>query len=105
MKWLFRKDGSALRWSVRLGLVAVVVLIGFIPYPYETGGPFTLLPVQQTEVHTQVEGEVIKVMIQEGDLVKIGQPIAVMDPRQYERNYAATAEQLGAGERLHRGRA
>ncbi|HYV86486.1 MAG TPA: PqqD family peptide modification chaperone [Patescibacteria group bacterium] len=98
VKWLFRKDGSALRWSVRLGIVAVVVLIGFIPYPYETGGPFTLLPVQQTEVHTQVEGEVIKVMIHEGDLVKIGQPIAVMDPREYERNYAATAEQLAAAQ-------
>lgn len=98
VKWLFRKDGGALRWSVRLGIVAALVLIGFIPYPYETGGPFTLLPVQQTEVHTQVEGEVVKVMIQEGDLVKVGQPIAVVDPREYERNYAATAEQLAAAQ-------
>jgi multidrug efflux pump subunit AcrA (membrane-fusion protein) len=98
LKWLFRKDGGALRWSVRLALVAVVVLIGFIPYPYETGGPFTLLPVQQTEVHTQVEGEVLKVMIHEGDLVKIGQPIAMIDPREYQRNYEATSEQLAAAQ-------
>jgi multidrug efflux pump subunit AcrA (membrane-fusion protein) len=98
VKWLFRKDGGALRWSVRLGILAALVLIGFIPYPYETGGPFTLLPVQQTEVHTQVEGEVVKVMIMEGDLVKIGQPIAMIDPREYERNYAATAEQLAAAQ-------
>jgi multidrug efflux pump subunit AcrA (membrane-fusion protein) len=98
VKWLFRKDGGALRWSVRLGIVAVFVLIGFIPYPYETGGPFTLLPVQQTEIHTQVEGEIIKVMIHEGDLVKAGQPIAMVDPREYERNYEATGEQLAAAQ-------
>ena len=98
VKWLFRKDGGALRWSVRLGIVAALVLIGFIPYPYETGGPFTLLPVQQTEVHTQVEGEVIKVMIREGDLVKVGQPIAMIDPREYQRNYEATSEQLAAAQ-------
>lgn len=87
-----------LKWAIRLGVVGIVVLLGFIPYPYETGGPFLLLPVRQTEVHTQVQGEVVRVLVSEGDLVVEGQPLALVDRREYERNYGATTEQLAAAQ-------
>jgi putative peptide zinc metalloprotease protein len=95
---LFRRGGPAFRWSVRLGVVGLLVLVGLIPYPYETGGPFLLLPVRETEVHTQIEGQIVRVLVQEGELVTEGQPLATIDPREYVRNRSATAEQLAAAD-------
>jgi putative peptide zinc metalloprotease protein len=98
VRWLFSHDGGSLRWSVRLAIVAGIVLIGFIPYPYETGGPFTLLPIAQSEIHTQMEGQIVEVRVVEGDLVSEGQLLAVVDQREIRRNYAASLEQLAASE-------
>jgi putative peptide zinc metalloprotease protein len=95
----FVRPGRELRrWAIRLGIVALVVAIGFVPYPYDTGGPFMLLPVSQTEVHTQVEGQIVQVLVGEGDVVAEGQPLAIVDSREYERNLAATTEQLAAAQ-------
>lgn len=98
VRWLFKRDGGSLRWSVRLAIVLVIVLIGLIPYPYETGGPFTLLPIARTEVHTQIEGQVVEVRVIEGDLVFKGAILAVIDQREIRRNFNASLEQFAAAE-------
>ena len=41
----------------------IIFIIMLIPYPYESGGSFKFLPVQVNEVHTQVSGEIKKVLL------------------------------------------
>src|SRR5262249_13593412 len=47
--------------AVGLGIVA------FLPYPYEAGGDFLVLPSTRVEVRARVDGEVLELLIKEGD--------------------------------------
>ena len=83
----FTKNGEGsmkkrYRWFVYAGIVVLM----FIPYPYETGGAFTLLPIKHVEVHTQVAGVIKEVKVKEGDWVEEGQVIAVLDTREHQKN-------------------
>ncbi len=75
-------------------------LLLFTPYPYETGGPFTILPGAQSEVHCEIDGgRIAEVFVHEGDFVKAGQPLGRIDQREYEKNLAftqASLEETGA---------
>ena len=70
---------SPWRW-VRRGVVvaALIALIygAFQPYTYETGGDFVILPDQRSKVSARVEGEIVEVYVDEGDIVEAGQPLA-----------------------------
>lgn len=95
VRWLIARNAGMTRWLWRLGIVVVVVLILLIPYPYETGGPFTIVPDQRGEVHAEIDGgRIVKVTVREGEAVKAGQELGQIDPREYERNVAATQAQL-----------
>jgi multidrug resistance efflux pump len=78
-------------WVLGTGLL---VGVGFIPYPYHTGGPFRLLPAQRLDVRSELEGLVEEVRVSEGDWVEKGQPIASLVKRTHERNVKATQAQL-----------
>jgi multidrug resistance efflux pump len=45
----------------------------FFPYQYEVGGKVQILPARQLEVHVGTTSEVIKVNVNEGDYVTMGQ--------------------------------
>ncbi len=94
--WLLASQaGSAKRWLVRLGWVALIVVILLIPYPYETGGPFTVLPAAEMQVHCEIDGgRIDKVLVREGQRVTAGQPLAIIDRREYEKNVTVTQAQL-----------
>ena len=81
-------------WAIIVTITGGIVAAGFIPYPYETGGPFFLLPVARTEVRSSIEGLVEKVLVREGQWVETGQLIARLSPRVQERNLKATEGQL-----------
>ncbi len=99
IRWLLSTDGGMKRWAWRIGIALVVVLLLLIPYPYETGGAFTLLPGLRTEVHCEVDGgRVVKVFVREGDSVKAGQPLGAIDPREFENNVRVTQAQLEAND-------
>lgn len=70
------------RWYI---YVAIIIFL-FLPYPYSTGGAFTLFPMHNAEVHTQVEGEVREVMVKEGEMVEKGQMIMLLDTRPYQKD-------------------
>ena len=83
----------------RAGIVLIIVLVLLIPYPYETGGPFTIVADQRGEVHCEVDGgRIIQVYVREGQAVTAGQPLGQIDPREYERNVQATQAQLEESE-------
>jgi multidrug resistance efflux pump len=67
----------------------------FIPYPYQTGGTVAILPNVRTEVHCEIDGgRIDRVFVREGDDVQPGQPLARIDPSEYETNFQATRAQL-----------
>jgi multidrug efflux pump subunit AcrA (membrane-fusion protein) len=101
VRWLLTKDtpegkdARARRWIVRLGLIALVVIVLLLPYPYETGGAFNILADRRSDVPVEIDGgRVVKVFVREGEMVKASQPLGQIDPRQYERNVELTQAQL-----------
>ncbi|MDO8861543.1 HlyD family efflux transporter periplasmic adaptor subunit [Haliea sp. E1-2-M8] len=53
-----------------------LILIGLLPWPYEPGGEFVILPAERVDVRALIPGEVRQILIKEGDLVEPGQVIA-----------------------------
>ena len=99
VQWIMKNDNNSgktgfLRKYRKWLLLTAIALLMFIPYPYEPGGPFKFLSVKQVEVHTQVSGEIKEVFVKEGDWIERGAIIAVLDPREHQRNYDATRANL-----------
>ena len=77
-----------------LVLLAGLVFAAFLPYPYEPGGNFTILPTARVEVHSRTDGEVLEVSVREGDWVDAGQVLAVLSAWDEERDLAVTEAEL-----------
>jgi multidrug resistance efflux pump len=98
VQWLVARRAGARRWLARGGIVLAILLVGLIPYPYETGGPFTLLPTSKMEIHTEIEGQIDSVSVREGQWVTAGQVLAVLSKREYEARLKATRAEMVAAE-------
>ncbi len=92
------ESGTLRRRLVRLAWLLVACGILLLPYPYETGGAFRVLPLKQTQIHAEVEGKITEVFVKENDWVRPGQPLATIESREYEKDLKATQEQLAAAE-------
>lgn len=78
---------SRLVWlSCLLGLAFVC----FLPYPYEVGGNFRIVPESQYGVRAQVEGEIEKIFVQEGQMVAKGDPLAKIQERFFRMRVEAS---------------
>lgn len=78
---------------------AVVVALAVIPYPLYITQPCTVRPLSRAEVRAQVDGIIAQVMVDEGDDVEVGAPLARLDDRDlvYELEQAtADVERLRA---------
>ncbi|MGF1640821.1 MAG: HlyD family secretion protein, partial [Rhodospirillales bacterium] len=78
-------------WLVVLAGLAVAA---FLPYRYETGGSFTILPTSRVEVHSRIDGEVLEIFVREGDWVEEGQVLAALSTWKEERDLAVTEAKL-----------
>lgn len=65
-----------LRRGLAVAALAALVYAAFLPYSYETGGDFVILPDQRSKVSARIEGELVEIYIEEGDIVQAGQPLA-----------------------------
>ncbi len=97
-----RRRRVAARWLLRIVVIGGLIALGFIPYPYRTGGPFRLLPAQRLDVRSELEGLVETIFVTEGEWVEAGQPIASLVKRTAERNLRATEAQLQEKEAMLR---
>ncbi|MBW2602891.1 MAG: HlyD family efflux transporter periplasmic adaptor subunit [Deltaproteobacteria bacterium] len=87
------------RWLIWIGVLGATILILLIPYPFEAGGEFRLLPQDQIGIRAQVPGEIESVLVKEGQWIKKGQPVAVLvgrDQRKKVDELEATLRDLRA---------
>jgi putative peptide zinc metalloprotease protein len=87
-----KKKARLIFWTVS------IIVISLFPYPYEAGGPFRILPFQKIELHTQVSGEIKKILVKENDLVKKGEVQALIDVREHQKNLDSTQADLEKAE-------
>jgi multidrug efflux pump subunit AcrA (membrane-fusion protein) len=97
--WSVVKNSKTRRRIVRVSILVVVIVALLLPYPYETGGPFIVIPAQHSETHGEVEGgRITRVFVKEGDRVTAGQRLGQIDRRPYERNLRVTQATLAEAE-------
>jgi putative peptide zinc metalloprotease protein len=65
-----------LRTGVKIAMLAAFIIILFLPYPFEAGGDFKLLPNNQLSIRAVVPGEIEFVYFKEGERVTKGQVLA-----------------------------
>jgi multidrug resistance efflux pump len=89
-----RARSRVLPKTIWLSIFAGLAVVAFLPYPYEPGGTFTILPTARVEVHSRTDGEVLDISVREGDWVEKGQVLAVLSAWDEERDLAVTAADL-----------
>lgn len=73
-----------MRFLVKTGLLIAFAVVLFLPYPFEAGGDFKILPARQLGVRAEVAGTIQDVFVTENQTVSKGQPIAKLNERLYQ---------------------
>jgi multidrug resistance efflux pump len=73
-----------MRFLVKTGLLIAVAVMLFLPYPFEAGGDFKVLPAGQLGVRAEVAATIKDILVAENQVVNKGQPIAKLDERLYQ---------------------
>lgn len=88
LSWILANQSGApktVRRLVEIVLLVGIALIMLVPYPFTVGGEFRLLPVHQLGIRAQVSGEIKSVLVEEGQWVKKGQPVALLLGREEQK--------------------
>ncbi len=81
-KMLTNEGGTfRVRLLVKLTLLLVGAVVLFLPYPFEAGGDFEVLPAHQMGIRAEVAGILKEVLVEENQTVVKGQEVAVLDDR------------------------
>ena len=75
-------------------LLALLLAFGFVPYPYEAGGNFTILPHDASQMNARVAGELTEVLVNEGDWVSPGQILGILSDWDQQANLSVSKAQL-----------
>jgi multidrug resistance efflux pump len=59
-------------------VLAVLEAFAFVPYPYAAGGDFKILPHDASQINARVQGELVEVLVNEGDAVTAGQLLGTL---------------------------
>jgi multidrug resistance efflux pump len=59
-------------------ILAVLEAFAFVPYPYAAGGDFKILPHDASQINARVQGELVEVLVNEGDAVTAGQLLGTL---------------------------
>ncbi len=74
------------RRLVGVGVLVLIVVLGFIPYTKEVSGELRVRPIDQHEVRSEVDSQVEQVAVNEGDMVEKGQLLVQLTKRFIERD-------------------
>ena len=82
-------------WGV---ILVVLLVLAFQPYKYDAGGQVEILPVSRAQAIARTDGEIIEVLVAEGDQVTRGQVLAQLSSWDQERQLAVTRNDLVSAE-------
>lgn len=83
------------RAKVVWGVIAAGLLaVAFLPYNYETGGQVEILPLARGQAVARSDGEILEIMVNEGDIVTRGQIVAQLSSWNQAREVSVTAAML-----------
>ncbi|MBB1073356.1 HlyD family efflux transporter periplasmic adaptor subunit [Rhodoferax sp. 4810] len=92
-----RSKYHLLRNSVVRGVwIAAIIGMGFIPYPYEIGGEFTLFPIAKMQMTAQADGQIETVLFNGGEWLERGTLIAQLAQHRQTKDVAVTRAALTA---------
>ncbi|MEO4046065.1 efflux RND transporter periplasmic adaptor subunit [Pseudomonas sp. CAU 1711] len=78
------KQGNKLAgYTWRVFALSLLICL-FLPYPYEPGGAFVILPTEQQQVASDIGGIVTEVLVDGGERVEAGQVLARLATGDYE---------------------
>ena len=84
-----KSDKKKRRWKKFL-VALVLLVIAFLPYPYETGGSFSILPVEQEWINAETEGIIKKVLHNGNQYLEAGTLIAKLSSVDQEQAVQTT---------------
>lgn len=82
------------RWGIRLVILLVLLVIGFLPYPHECSGECRVVPIEQRAVRAQINDELLAVFVSEGDSVEPRQLLASLSARNANHEFAIAVAAL-----------
>jgi multidrug resistance efflux pump len=83
------------RGRVVWALIGVAFLcVAFLPYQYEATGTFQIMPTARSTATARTEGEVVKVLVREGDWVEADQVVAQLSSWDQQRDVDVTRAEL-----------
>ncbi len=86
VRWLMEPRARARRWVAGGLATTLTIATLLLPCPYHAGGRVILRPARRMEVRTELDGMIERVLVQEGQWVKEGDPVARLVRRTYERD-------------------
>jgi hypothetical protein len=91
-----RRERMHLRLTrIQQAIVAGVAFVLFIPpLPFKVPGDFLLEPGKRASLRSKVDGKVSQVLVREGDSVKTGEVLAVLENPEVEANSAVLLQEL-----------
>jgi multidrug resistance efflux pump len=89
-----------MRLLVKTGLLIAVAVVLLLPYPFEAGGDFKVLPTKQLGVRAEVAGTIKDVFVAENQVVRIGQPLAKLDERLYQNRIEVLQASIAEAEAM-----
>jgi putative peptide zinc metalloprotease protein len=81
-----------------LGALVILIIIFLIPYPFEAGGNFKILPINQLSIRAVVSGQIETVQVQEGQWVEKGQVLALLLDKDQKARMDSAKESLAAAQ-------
>jgi putative peptide zinc metalloprotease protein len=86
---------------VKWGLLALFIVIMLLPYPFEPGGDFKLIPIKQLAIRAEVPGQIYSVLVKENQWVNEGQQLVILSDKDQQTSvkeakaaYEAAVEKL-----------
>jgi len=93
-----RSKSSRRRRRRRYGVLAFAGALAagvvFIPMELRVSGPFTILPVHNADVRTEIEGIIEEIFVTEGDTLTVGDPFARLSDRELRNDLQKTESQI-----------
>lgn len=78
-----KQTNKLARYTWRVFALSLLICL-FLPYPYEPGGAFVILPTEQQQVASDIGGIVTEVLVEGGEQVQAGQVLARLATGDYE---------------------